>query len=103
MQTIKQLATKIATPDISKTKDMAIPIADYVIPSVKSKGEIGIKVIDRKIIQDVNKEIPIYPDPVYRPPPKPVKHLYLKFLEAYWTLTQKWIQILKKILDFKKG
>ena len=27
----------------------------------------------RKIIQDLSKEIPIYPDPVYRPPPKPVK------------------------------
>ena len=25
------------------------------------------------IIQDVSKEIPIYPRTVYRPPPKPVK------------------------------
>ena len=28
--------------------------------------------IDRKITQDVSKEIPIYPDPVYIPPPIPV-------------------------------
>ena len=28
--------------------------------------------IDRKAIQDIPREIPIYPDPVYRPPPKPV-------------------------------
>ena len=28
--------------------------------------------IDRKTIQDIGREIPIYPDPVYRPPPKPV-------------------------------
>ena len=29
--------------------------------------------IDRRTVQDVGREIPIYPDPVYRPPPKPVK------------------------------
>ena len=29
--------------------------------------------IDRKIIQDIANEIPIYPDPVYRPPPKSEK------------------------------
>ena len=29
--------------------------------------------IDRRTIQDVSKEIPIYPNPVYRPSPKPVK------------------------------
>ena len=28
---------------------------------------------NRKTIQDVNREIPMYPDPTYRPPPKPVK------------------------------
>ena len=46
---------------------MAIPMASYAIPSVKPKGEIGTKVIDRKIIQDVSKEIPIYPDPILDP------------------------------------
>ena len=59
-------------PNISKTKDIAIPIADYAIPLVKPKGDTGTKVIDSKSIQDVSKEIPIYPDPVYRPLPKPV-------------------------------
>ena len=29
--------------------------------------------VKRKTIQDVSREIPIYPDPTYRPPPKPVK------------------------------
>ena len=29
--------------------------------------------IDRKTIQDVSKEISIYPDPIYRAPPKPIK------------------------------
>ena len=40
---------------------------------VKSKGDSSTKVIDRKIIQDTNKEIPFYQDPVYRCPPKPLK------------------------------
>ena len=34
--------------------------------------------IERKGLQDVSREIPIYPDPVYRTPPKPVKTLIPK-------------------------
>ena len=26
-------------------------------------------------VQDINKEIPFYPDPIYRPPPKPTENL----------------------------
>ena len=29
--------------------------------------------VKRKALQDVSREIPIYTDPTYRPPPKPVK------------------------------
>ena len=29
--------------------------------------------IDRNIIQNVGREVPLYPDPVHRPPPKPIK------------------------------
>ena len=29
--------------------------------------------VEREVIKDVIREIPIYPDPVYRPPSKPVK------------------------------
>ena len=29
--------------------------------------------VERKTIQDISREIPIYHDPVYRPPHKPVK------------------------------
>ena len=29
--------------------------------------------VERNAIQDVSGKIPIYPDPVYRPPPEPVK------------------------------
>ena len=38
-----------------------------------SKGDSGTNMIDRKRMHDVAREIPIYPDPVYRHPPKPVK------------------------------
>ena len=50
-----------------------MPIPDYAIPSVKPKGDTSTKVVKREIIQDVSKEITIYPNLVYRPPPKPVK------------------------------
>ena len=58
-------------PNTSKTQNKAIPIQDYAIPLVKAKGDTSTRAIDRKIIQDVSKKI--YPDPVYRPPPKPVR------------------------------
>ena len=36
-------------------------------------GDFSAKVTGRKIIQDASKEIPFYPDPVFRLPPKPIK------------------------------
>ena len=32
-----------------------------------------MEVINRRLIQEINKDIPFYPDPTYRPPPKPVR------------------------------
>ena len=58
-QTIEKPPSKIVMPSTSKTQDIAMPIPDYTIPSVKPKGDTGTKVIDRKIIQNVSKEIPI--------------------------------------------
>ena len=69
------MPTKVTTPDIPKTRDKAIPTMDCTIPLVKPKGDIGTKVIDRKIVQDVNREIP-----VHRPPSKPVKISILEIL-----------------------
>ena len=50
---------------------MTIP--NFSTPPFQSKGGSGIRMIDRKMIQDAVREIPINPDPVYEPPPKPVK------------------------------
>ena len=45
-----------------------MPIPNYAIPQMKPRGDSS----SRKTIQDVSREILIYPDPDYRPP-KPVK------------------------------
>ena len=88
--------------ETSIIRDKVLPIPNYAIPHVKSKDDSGSKMVERKAIQDISREIPIDPDPVYRPPPKPVKHLYPRFLEAYQILTQKVIHNLKKTCHFKR-
>ena len=50
-----------------------ILIPHFITPQVKPKVDTSTKIIGRKTIQDVGMEIPIYPDPVYRAPLKPVK------------------------------
>ena len=64
---------EILQPDTSEIQDIAIPIPNFAIQQLKWKGHMSTKIIDRKTIQHVGREIPIYPDSVYRPPPKPVK------------------------------
>ena len=49
MQTIEKSPTKTVAPDISKTKDIAIPIADCANQSVKPKGDIDIKCLTQKL------------------------------------------------------
>ena len=48
-------------------------IPDYAIPHISSGDDSDSRMVTRKVIQDVSREIPIYPDPVYRFPLKPVK------------------------------
>ena len=73
VQATEKPPSKILRPNTSKTLIVTIPIQDYATLLVNPKGNINTRVIDRKIMQDVSKEIPIYPDQVYRPPSKPVK------------------------------
>ena len=68
MKVIEKPPSKVLIPDTSKMQDIAIPIPNYAIPHVKPKGDTGTKMIERKIIQDVGREIPIYPDAVYQTP-----------------------------------
>ena len=40
---------------------------------MQSISNSSAEVINRRLIQKINKDIPFYPDPSYRPPPKPVR------------------------------
>ena len=51
-------------PKTSKIQDKVVPIPNYAIPHIKSKDDSGSRMIERNDIQDVSKEIYIYPDPV---------------------------------------
>ena len=60
-------------PKTPKIQHKVVPIPYYAILHIRSKDDSGTRMVERKAIQDVSREILIYPDPVYRPPPKPVK------------------------------
>ena len=55
------------TPKSPKAQDTVIP--SCTVPQMKPRGDIS----SRKTIQYMSREIPIYPDPIYWPPPKPGK------------------------------
>ena len=49
-----------------------INIPHFATP-VQSISNPNTEAIDKRMMQKISKDIPSYPDPVYRPPPKPVK------------------------------
>ena len=55
--------SKILVPKPPIIQDKFVPIPNYAIPQMKHRGDVS----SRKNIQDVSKEITIYPDSVYRP------------------------------------
>ena len=46
---------------------------DFTTP-VQSISNFSTEVINRRSIQKINKNIPFYPDPTYKPPPKLVRN-----------------------------
>ena len=40
---------------------------------MQSISNSNTEVINGRMIQTIHKDIPFYPDPTYRPPPKPVR------------------------------
>ena len=40
---------------------------------MQSVSNSSAEVINRRLIQKINKDIPFYPDPFARPPPKPLR------------------------------
>ena len=59
---------KVLVPKTPKVQDKVVPIPNYTIPQIKSKDDLGSGMIERKAILDISREIPICPDPIYRPP-----------------------------------
>ena len=51
-------------PYIPKVKDKVMTIPNFTTPPLQLKDDSGTKMIDRKMIQDVAREIPTYPDSV---------------------------------------
>ena len=41
----------------------------------QSISSSNTEAITQGMIQNINREIPFYPDPIYRPPPKPTEKL----------------------------
>ena len=70
---LQMVETALRIPDRLKTQDKIMTTLNFATPPLQSKGDSDTRMIDRKMIQDVVREIPTYQDQVYRPPPKPVK------------------------------
>ena len=62
-KTIEQ--PQVPVPEISRMHDKIIP--DYAIPYTRSRVDSVSRMVNRKSIQDINREIPTYLDPTYNP------------------------------------
>ena len=97
-----KVALKVPTSESSSIQVKITPVPDYAIPQKISGDDPRSRMVKRKLIQDVSREIPRYPDPFYRPLLNQQKYPYKKFPETYWILTQKLIWTSKKIHHFKR-
>ena len=59
-------------------------IHDKVILQTRSSNDSGFRLGKRKTMQDISREIPMYPDSMYRPPPKPTE---IPFQEIFRNLS----------------
>ena len=64
-----KITLRVTMPESSRIHDKNTPIPDYTIPQIRSRDDSGY----RKTIQDMSRDIAIYPDPIYRPLPKPTE------------------------------
>ena len=74
-QPIAQSAeTSKNTPGVSKIEKKVINQPDFAT-AVQSISNPSMEVSNRRMIQEINIDIPFYPDPTYRPPPKALRIL----------------------------
>ena len=65
---------KVPVPETSRIHDKIMPVPDYAIPHIRSGDDAEfLDWLKDKTIPDVSREIPIYQDPTYGPPPKPLE------------------------------
>ena len=64
---------KISVPQNSQLQDKFIPVPYYTFPQTRSTDDSTSRTLKRKIIQDASREIPVYVDPIYKPPPRPTE------------------------------
>ena len=96
---IMEKPLKLFTPKSPKIQHKAVPIPSFAVPQMKQRGDAS----SRKTIQNVSREIPVYPDPVYQSPPKPVKTPMAEITGSLSDIDLDWILILKKIHHFKRA
>ena len=72
IQNIEHLKVTLKVPllESSIIHDKITPIPDYAIPQTKSGDNSGTRMVKRKTIENISREIPMYQDPIYRPLPK---------------------------------
>ena len=68
-----KVVLKVPILENSRIHDKIVPIPDYPIPQTRSGDDSSSRMVKKKTMQGVSREIPIYPDSTYRPPPKPVE------------------------------
>ena len=64
-----KVTSKVPISESSKIHDNNTPIPDYTIPQTSSGNDSSSssRMVKRKSIQAISREIPRYPDPIYRP------------------------------------
>ena len=68
-----KVTLKIPILESLQIHNKIIPIPDYTILQTRSGDDSSSRMVKRKTIQDICREIPRYPNPIYRPPIKPTK------------------------------
>ena len=59
-------------PEVPKIENKVVNVPNFAIP-VQSISNPSMETINRRMMQKISKDIPFYPDPTYRPHPKPVR------------------------------
>ena len=83
---VQAVEKPLKNPKVPKTQDKVTSVPNFTMPPMHSKGILCTNMIDRKMIQDIAREIPIYPDPVYRSPHKPEKLPVPESLRNLWDI-----------------